>query len=445
MNKYPFFYRRFSRRQILCGALAAGGAACAGSGSCGAFSLIKRNAFKRRFAPDDGLSLSDYIDREASKMDILPYYILTTGVRFYATLTFERYLPFFRFKERVLAATKEEIDDCVRQIDVFSTKKKALVLFAAKLFGYVYYCPPKNRYQHWYHAWRESAKETTKSIDLNCPENDPTDLDHYEERSFSPGKRPYYPYSYPVRQARYVFRSLLILGEPNPDSFVDEELSLRWNNVKEKFFHNKEIAFPALTEPPEDSRSEEIKETLLRLVNSPLRFLVYTAWKRGDNESWFDPPKSFEQSDLLEWRRAIDSGQLKKRSETQVAMDHLNPNLSFWVQWFRNIEDCVSIIRRELNLTISPERWISDYYPDADAFLKKVAELESDESAPHEKVELLVALREYWFSMQTLFDYDRYSEWVRLRDRTQVNPFYDFLGARDVTLQDVALKIVDFL
>ena len=446
MNNHRFFYKRFSRRRLLCNALVAGSALCVGSGSCRAFSLIKRNAFKRRFAPDDGLSLSDYIDREASKMDVLPYYLLIdTDVRFRASLTFKRYLSFFRFKERILSATEEEIDDCVRQIDVFSTKKKALVLFAARLFSYVYRSQPQNRpryytYQRGYYEWRESVKETAKPINLNYP----TDLNNYEERFFFPGKRSYYPYSYPVLRARYVSRALLLLGKPNPDFFVDEALSLRWNNVVEKFFNNKEIAFPALTEPPKDSRCKEIKETLQRLIKSPLRFLVYTDWERKD-EPLIDPPESFEVSDLIRWRSLIDSGQLEMRkpSEPEADMDNFERNLNFWIQWFRSIEDCVSIIRRELNLTILPERWISDYYPDADAFLKKVAELESDESASYEKVELLVALREYWFSMQTAFDYDHFSDWIRNQFKkfeTPLSPFYDVLGSRAVTLQDVALN-----
>ena len=437
MNKYPFIYRRFSRRQILCDALAAGSAMFAGSGSCGAFSLIKRDAFKRRFAPDDGLSLSDYIDREASKMDVLPYYLLTySDIRFRATLTFKRYLPFFRFKERVMSATKEEIDDCVRQIDNFSPKKKALVLFATKVWSYVCRRQPQNEpryytYQRKYYKWIESVKETMNSINLNSP----TDLDNYEERSFSPGKRPYYPYNYPVLRPRYSTRFLLILGTPNPDSFVDEETSLRWSKVENKFYRNEEIvAFPALIEPPEDSRYKEIKETLLRLVKSPLRFLVCT--DASCDESPIDLPESLEVSSLIEWRQSLEeSGQWPARYEPRFDTDKFDRNLNFWIQWFKNIEDCVSIIRRELNLTISPERWISDYYPDADAFLKKVAELESDESAPHEKVELLVALREYWFSMQTGFDYDHFSDWYD--SKTFDNPFYDDLGANAVTLRDV--------
>jgi len=71
---------------------------------------------------------------------------------------------------------------------------------------------------------------------------------------------------------------------------------------------------------------------------------------------------------------------------------------------------------------------------------KKVAELENDESAPYKKVELLVALREYWFSMQTAFNYDYFSDWFVPSSGSLLNPFYGVLNAGTVTLQDVALN-----
>ena len=373
-------------------------------------------------------------------MDVLPYYLLAHSfIRFRATLTFKRYLPFFRFKERIVSATKEEIDDCVRQIDDFSPKKKALVLFATKVWSYVYERQPQNlpryrTYKRMHYEWIESVKETTNSINSNHP----TDLDNYEERSFSPRKRPYYPYNYPVLRVRYSSQTRLILGEPNPDLFVDEETLLRWSKVRDKFYGNEEIAFPAFIEPPEDSRRQEIKETLLRLVKSPLRFLVCTDLYQEESDWVRDCPNPRDVSSVVEWVRSLPK---KDHYEPEFDIDTFERNLNFWIQWFKNIEDCVSIIRRELNLTISPERWISDYYPDADAFLKKVAELENDESAPYEKAELLVALREYWFSMQTSFDYDRFLNWFTPTRGTVDNPFYDDLGTKAVTLQDV----VDFI
>ena len=106
---------RLSRRQFLQGGAFVGCAAGFGSSAWSALALSRENEARRRFAPNDGLSLAEYIDREAPKMDVLPYYLLTdSDIRFRASLTFKRYLSFFRFKERVLSATKEEIDDCVR-------------------------------------------------------------------------------------------------------------------------------------------------------------------------------------------------------------------------------------------------------------------------------------------------------------------------------------------
>jgi len=112
-----------------------------------------------------------------------------------------------------------------------------------------------------------------------------------------------------------------------------------------------------------------------------------------------------------------------------------------WVEWFKNIEECVAIIDRELGLKIPAERWISDYYPDAEPFLEKVAELEKDESAPFEKVELLTALREYWLSMQVAFDYDSYRSYCFVPQtsaapppRTKASPFFDVAETKSTSL-----------
>ena len=49
-------------------------------------------------------------------------------------LTFERYLPFYRFKTRVGLATPEEIEECVENFKGFSVKEKALVIAAIFIF-----------------------------------------------------------------------------------------------------------------------------------------------------------------------------------------------------------------------------------------------------------------------------------------------------------------------
>jgi hypothetical protein len=110
-----------------------------------------------------------------------------------------------------------------------------------------------------------------------------------------------------------------------------------------------------------------------------------------------------------------------------------------WLEWFKNIEECVAIIEAELDLKIPAEKWISDYYPDADLFLKKIAEFENDTSTPLEKIELLTALREYWLSMQIAFDYDSYQDYWSVATYNALpppkpNPFFDVAGTRSVTL-----------
>ena len=145
-----------SRRQFINGAVATGGVAFTGLCAWGALSWNERKMARRRRAPDDGLSLPEYLEREAPKMDYFPVGLLASpDVRFRAALTFERYLRFYRYKERVISSPKEEIDDCVRQIDEFPPKTQALILAATVIFDSVWRSDPsEGHYASAYRRWR---------------------------------------------------------------------------------------------------------------------------------------------------------------------------------------------------------------------------------------------------------------------------------------------------
>lgn len=420
-----------SRRQFINGAVATGGVAFTGLCAWGALSWNERKMARRRRAPEDGLTLAEYLTREAPKMDYFPIGILDYAVaRFRAALTFERYLTFYHYKERVISSSKEEIDECVRQIDEFPPKTQALILAATVIFDSVWRSdPPESHYANAYRRWRRRVQKPSNAVKARKPVSFPADLEHYEERSYLPGKRPYCPYHYPVLWSSYVARPFLILGEPVPDPSVDTECWKKWNSVRRKFDFSKEVAFPALIPPSEEDRSEALEETLWRLMKSPLRFLFFTELFPSESSIYISPESFMNKT----WGERI---QLGIRLQLEAQNDNFVRNSNFWLQWLKNIEECVAIIRRELNLSIPPERWLSDYYQDAEGFLQKVAELEKDKSTPFEKIELLTALREYWFSMQIGFDYDFYDDYFR-SSGTGGSPFFDPTAANEVTLGDV--------
>ena len=412
MKEQTFTFKRFSRRQFLNVTFVCGGMSV-GLGYWNALSLSQEIKAPKRGAPNDGLSLAEYLVREASKMDYFPCGILSgSRVRFQAALTFERYLKFYRYKERVLASTREEIDDCVRQIDDFPTKTKALVLAATRLFIVAH--SPGAVYEKTYRYWQERAERIPDPVEIRRSLKPlVTDLDSAETRSYLWGRRSYYPFCYPVLWYSSDYRVVLILGAPTSDSSVDKNWIQRNLLPLRKYESNKETAFPFPVDDDKETPTDDFYKTSQRLKESPLRFLAFT---RPDVD-----PRSRDYS-------------------SELPNDERDSIL--WFKWFKNIEECVAIVRRELDLTIPAERWISDYYPDADAFLQKVAELENDESTPFEKVELLTALREYWFSMQIPFEYHinpKKSPEKFISLSTGTYPFYDALGNRSLSLQDVFL------
>ena len=415
------------RRRFLLGV---GSVAGAGLGVWGALAASTRKTVAKRIAPEDGLSLSEYLRREASKMEVFPYALLAiSGVRFQAASTFERYLTFYRYKERGLASTKEEIDECVREVDSLGAKEKALALCATFLFDCVYRNePPKfGHYQNRYQEWRKYVKALSTAPDRTLNQSDgrpfrPSVSGVNKERAYEPDNRSYFPYYYPALAFFSETRKFLILGAPSPDRRVDEECCQRWQAIRDEYKSSSEVAFPAIPlGTVDDSDVGDCESSLRKLEESPLHFpareRLSIAYNSGV-EVYASRPRRSDAGAFLDDNE-------KKR----------------WGEWFKNIEECVAIIDRELGLKIPAERWISDYYPDAEPFLEKVAELERDESVPFEKVELLTALREYWLSMQIAFDYDSYRSYCIVPatsaappPRTKASPFFDVAETKSTSL-----------
>ena len=425
---------RLSRRRFLQGAV--GGAAGVGLGAWGALALSRGNAGKRRFAPDAGLSLAEYIVREAPNVKVLPYeLIVPSSVRFRATLTFERYLTFFRYKEKVLASTKEEVDDCVRRIESFSCREKALILFATRLFDCY-----ENRYRN-LRKRGEARSKSPKKPSPHYPVFTPS-ADAVEARSYAPDVRPYFPYYYPALAFDHYYRPLLILGEPSPDRSVDKVCLQSWSRVRQKYRSNKEVAFPGTSVVSADlSNVSRCEEIAWALKASPLRFPMGFYPPKSDGAA-LGPPYFFGKVDQKRGDFAFEFAEnppfLFGNDKASAVGDLFKSDYekNFWIKWIENIVECVGVVERELGLKIPAERWVSDFYPDADAFLKKVAELEKDESTPYEKIELLTALREYWFSMQIDYDYDIYGR-LPMNSIGQ-SPFRDVIESKPIALGDVA-------
>lgn len=421
---------RLSRRRLLFGVVTAGGVACASIGTCGFFSTIKRNTCRTRRTSDDGLSLSEYLRKEASSIEVFPYALFAfSGIRFQAASTFSRYLKFYRYKEKVLASSKKEIDDCVRQIESFSAKEKALALFATFIYDCVYQSdPPRyDHYQHRYRNWRKYARSLTSTPkESKRPyQTSSRNLDRSEKRSYVPGKRFYYPNFYPVLGFYPEARKFLIIGEPFPDRNVDRECCERWQALRDEYKSSQEKVFSSIPLESDVTLSEDdYKSKLARLRESPLWFPAnaHPLVVRSSINLHDMPP--YSKKDL-------------RNSSADLSSDASEKGR--WIEWFKNIEECVAMIDAELDLKIPAEKWISDYYPDADLFLKKIAEFENDTSTPLEKIELLTALREYWLSMQIAFDYDSYQDYWSVATYNALpppkpNPFFDVAGTRSVTL-----------
>ena len=76
---------------------------------------------------DTQASLLETIRTEAALCEVFPYRLLCgwDGYIYRYELTFERYLPFYRFKQRVASASRMDIEQCVSAFDGLNNREKA--------------------------------------------------------------------------------------------------------------------------------------------------------------------------------------------------------------------------------------------------------------------------------------------------------------------------------
>ncbi len=179
--------------------------------------------FDEHFEED---SLYEYIKRESPNMKIFPFELVATRSTFYHLTepfywelynhynefrpchvwreryetTFELYLPFYRFKEKVCRSTAQEIDECVNKIDECTPKEQALILTSVFIF--------------------ERLKRPFLGPEKMLQNDGPFDRHRH---SF------YYEH----------------LTDYSPDTSITDEQWEKWTETLVRFSKNTQIAFPA--------------------------------------------------------------------------------------------------------------------------------------------------------------------------------------------------------
>lgn len=182
-----------------------------------------------------GPSLLEVVKAEAAQMNVYPIATLAPfrfecanmehwGV--YTDLTFERYLPFYRFKTKACVATRAEIDECVAQFDTLSPKERALVLTAI------------------YIAERAPSVEADRRDVVR----------RYPKKSRF--VRPHFPFV-ALRAIEITGRRELVFYPAQSRSpKLDAKTRNAWGKAVERARSSKEIAFDALPEVAEKNREE---------------------------------------------------------------------------------------------------------------------------------------------------------------------------------------------
>ena len=347
------------------------------AGILGGFYLGKKNFRTVRLEPvkrsDESFHepLKSYIQREADNIEVLPYSILGLNdfVRYRASVTFERYLSFYRFKNQVLESSGAELEDCVKELEEMSPRAKALVLLAIVIFDLT-------RHRNSFFTGRYKDRIVTYA-----------DAYHMFESQFSDNGTDrngssvhYYPFLYPYRESR-VF---MILGRPWRDRSISEKTWNGWKTVFDSYASDDEVAFPPLTLDDSLPGMSELSldETKSEYQSNPVQLQM-------DRHALLDPrlhalclsPDPDLDSVLRDCKR-----------------------LWLWNQWMKNIDSCSELVKKNTGLEISSEKWICDGLPYANMFLSKAAYWENPRQVDPFRREEILALREYWISLQSPFD-----------------------------------------
>lgn len=326
------------------------------------------------FEKDREVPLATFIEEISSTMERFPYPLVYVGgnnsdIRFRGTLTFERYLLFYRYKNRVLEATRDEMDECVVNIDSFSPKGKALVLVAVYILDQTRHKKPLIQSDS---GWIGPYKwEICRILDCDFPKMNywkyyrRFDKGMYSYRGMDPYEAQkyvhvnFYPYSSPFMFSRFA----LLLGKPRNDKTICADDWKRWITVFKEYKTSEEVAFS-----PVEYEAEKLEKNTYNL----LAFHAVCAGK-----------------DLL--------------SPCNMSNDSLSNGV--WNSWRENIDRCVEMINTEFHTSYSTAGWVSDVNRETDAFLLKIHEMENRPYTPKDKLEMFLALREYWLTFQGGYNY----------------------------------------
>lgn len=408
--------RNISRRRFLKTSLISVGAA-----TCGGVLILNGGR-------SDEESLLSYTRRVANDFKILPIDQISQcshdypSERVQLAFSFQQYLHFFQYKKRVLRASRDEIVECVERFGECGGREKALILCAVFIrYAVCSYSGIHGRVfapTEYLAAYEEFERRIRSGIRFDFINSRPdyereairvdspletlpfapsffdmTPFNRVVFREYTPGRRPFYPFFYPATAFFESGRQCLLLGRPRREREIPVGAWKRIVKTLEKYASQDEEAIPGvpISEAEKYADEEQFDETLERLRGEPLFFPrnVYFGYPNGE--------------------RAERELRLQLRA------------------WFADVSRCVEMINTEFRLDLVPERWFSDFYPDAQFFLAKVAELEKDELASPDKTEIFVALREYWFSMQTWFPYERIDNYGQTG--SGISPIVEMFGS----------------
>ncbi|MBP5621993.1 MAG: hypothetical protein J6X44_08265 [Thermoguttaceae bacterium] len=231
-------FRVFNKSNVLltslCGVIILGGAFCILSEGANARQETKNN------------ELLEFIHAEAPQIDVFPLDYVVVGCLDSAIeepfnyisrrqLTFERFKPVYRFKERVSVATQDEVDKCVAQIDELNPKEKALVLAAICQF--------------------ERLRRPTRILE-------PPKYSVKQDATLANESEP----SIDVRKWQSRFKSY------EPDKKITATTWRRWKNCVEKYGNSNKIAFEVVTASNSEAKNERIvnEEKCVDILKSKL-------------------------------------------------------------------------------------------------------------------------------------------------------------------------------
>ena len=367
--------------------------------------------------------LLDVIKKEATVSEVFPFAYLFTwdlcAQRY--DLTFERYLSFYRFKQKAAQATPEEIDECVRALDRLNNKEKAFVLTAIFIFEHT----------------RRPRNLDSPSLDLkNAPLAGGVLVDAIDgsQNDVSPDAEEDYR----------CFYWYLHLNADNPRRI---KIAVRKDDFS-KFVRERERAGQYV---PDYYYNPEFKGNFISLLFPPYapdEQIEASSWRR-----WRDAiAKYADVNDVaIEAFRPDDMPRLKFPFNTATRENAYNFGKTA-VDWYRNLDLCKELIRQNLGFDVSDEdslavlglKTLDNKNSDSAAssfmeeFLKRTKTLEEQNG---KQAPIMKALREYWFVIHLA----PASQWLSQGfGQSSAGPLV-WAGngsAWDVTLRDVSVALM---